>query len=323
MSNTKLRFTDEEIYRANNINIIDYINNLNLQTKRTGKTIKVEGYGGLYIDPTKNRWNCFSQSRGGGPIQLVMFLENKTWVEAVKKLLGVNSSTDLYTQRTSFKEKEDKGNIILPERNNTYKHMIAYLIQTRRIDKSIVYSMISQQKLYEDKYRNCVFVGYDEKNNPRYASIRGTNPNVVFRGEAENSDKAYSFNISGNTNKLYVFESPIEAMSYLTLQKQFIHGREFNHHILSLGGVTDVALMQYLQANPNIEEINICLNNDKAGIIASDQIKEKYKDDYKVKIEYPINKDFNEDLKKLVKTIGVKVEKLLQQEDEEEEELEI
>src|SRR5690554_5045732 len=83
--------TDEEIYRANSVNIIDYVDSLNLKYKKAGKTFKIEGYGGLFIDPYKNRWYCFSKGIGGGPIQLVKFLEGKSWLDSVKILLGFQS----------------------------------------------------------------------------------------------------------------------------------------------------------------------------------------------------------------------------------------
>ncbi|MDR7857043.1 DUF3991 domain-containing protein [Tissierella sp.] len=290
------RYTDEEINEANNVSIVDYINNLNLETKRAGKTFKLEGHGGLYIDPIKNKWNCFSKGKGGGPIQLVMFLENNTWVEAVKTLLGNNYESSHVNLSHKIIDKETSKEFILPKKNKTFNHIIAYLIKTRGIDKDMVYNCIQSKTLYEDERRNCVFVGYDKEGVPKYAGLRGTNSSKEFKGEVENSNKAFSFNIPGETNKLYIFESPIEVMSYLTLQKKFKYHEEFNHHMLSLGCLAPVALNQYLEDNPNIGELNICLNNDKWGIDAANHIKKEYQDRYKINIEFPELKDFNEDL---------------------------
>lgn len=291
------RFTKEELESANNVSIVDYINNLNLETKRAGKTIKVEGHGGLYIDPIRNKWNCFSEGKGGGPIQLVAFLENKTWVESVKTLLGNSYENSIVQNNKKDIRKEENKEFILPKKNNTFNHVIAYLIKTRCIDKDIVYSCIQNKTLYEDEKRNCVFVGYDKEGIPKYAGLRGTNTSRVFKGEVTNSNKAFSFNIPGKTNKLYVFESPIELMSYLTLfQKKSMYDEGFNHHMVSLGCLAPVALDRYLENNPNINEINICLNNDKWGIKAAKNIRQEYQGRYRVNIEYPNLKDFNEDL---------------------------
>lgn len=292
------RLTDEEITKANNMDIMDYINELNLPYKKAGKTIKVEGYGGLYIDPVKNRWNCFSQDIGGGPIQLVKFIEGKSWLESVKTLLGNQYQSHTVNEIRDNKKSQvvEKKDLVLPEKNNTYNHAIAYLIKTRGIDKDIVYEFIKDKKLYEDKKRNCVFVGYDKGGAPQYAGLRGTNTNIPFRGEVPDSDKSYSFSRSGTTNKLYVFESPIELMSYLTLEKIYKNNTDFNHHMLSLGGLSTPSLDRYLRDYPKIEEITFCLNNDKWGIKATKEHKNKYEAKYKVNVKLPNLKDYNEEL---------------------------
>lgn len=313
------RFSKDEINKANNVSIANYINSLNLNTQKVGSTIKVEGYGGLYINPMENKWNCFSQEKGGGIIQLVMFIENKSWVEAVKILLGDSYGSKEVRNRAKNVRKvinEEDREFILPKRNKTFNHIIAYLIKTRKIDKEIVYRLIGKKMLYEDENRNCVFVGYDKKDNPKYASIRGTNSEIPFKGEVKNSNKSYSFNIPGITNKLYIFESPIETISYLTLQKEFSHGHEFRHHILSLGGLATVGLNQYLEDNTNIKEIYICLNNDKWGIAATNKIRKSYQDKYKVEAEYPISKDYNEDLQNYIRTMRIETKETIEEDEE-------
>lgn len=317
---------DEEIYRANDVRIMEYIQKLNLQTKRAGKTLKVEGYGGLYIDPANNRWNCFSKGKGGGPIQLVMFLENKSWLEAVKTLLDGNYESKNISNygKDTMKIKDKNKEFILPKKNKTFNHVIAYLIKTRGIDKDIIYKAIQNKTLYEDEKRNCVFVGYDKEGKARYGGLRGTNTNKVFKGEVENSNKAYSFNIPGKTNKLYIFESPIELMSYLTLQKRFSPNVKLNDHMLSLGCLATLALEKYIEDNPNIKELNLCLNNDKWGINAAKNIRQEYQGRYRVNIEYPKLKDFNDVLIHINKGVQNNSREIqLQNEEIEEYELEL
>ncbi|WIV11170.1 DUF3991 domain-containing protein [Proteiniborus sp. MB09-C3] len=294
MAYEKRRFTDEQIQSANSVNILEYASQY-FDVKRVGvNSYKIEGYGGLHINPVINKWNCFSQNKGGGPIQFVMFTENKSWVESVKQLLGLTFSNTFNYQKDikNVKKEDTKGKLVLPKKNNTYKHMIAYLIQTRGIDKDIVYQFIKDKKLYEDKYKNCVFVGHDKDGNAKYASIRGTNTNTErFRGEVKNSNKAYSFNfLKRNSDRLYAFESPIELMSYMSINKGF------NHNAISLAGVSDIALKKFLRDNKNIETIRFCLNNDQAGKKATKSLVEKYKCDYSIEVEYPLLKDFNEDI---------------------------
>ena len=289
------RLTDEEIARANSASIMDYIYGANLETKKAGKTLKIEGYGGLYIDPVGNRWNCFSQGVGGGPIQFVMFMENKSWVEAVKTILHKTQSDQIRpVSRPTRPAQSDVKEFNLPKKNTTYKHVFAYLIQNRCIDKDIVYEFIKNKTLYEDQRKNCVFVGHDSQGKARYAGLRGTNTYIPFKGEAANSDKAFSFYRKGESNRLYVFESPIELMSYLSIVKKYDSEKNFGHHMLSLGGVTTPALDRYLKEHPNIKEITLCLNNDEPGLRATKEIREKYKDKYEVSIQIPKLKDYND-----------------------------
>lgn len=297
MAYKKLKFTDEELEHANNIDLIDYARKKGLETKKVGSnSYHIKGYGGLYINPKLNVWNCFSQGKGGGPIQFVMFIRNIPWVESVKELLDIgvviNSHAEYFQPKNEIEPKEE---FTLPEKNNTYKHVIAYLIKTRKIHKDLVYKLIKDGKLYEDKNRNCVFIGTDNNNIPRYANLRSSNTNVDFKGDAKNSNKSYPFVIKGKSTKVFVFEAPIEAMSYLTILK--VNGIDsFNHHAIALGGVSDIGLKQYLEDNSNISSIVLCLNNDNPGIEATEKIKKKYKDKYRIEVQYPASKDYNEDL---------------------------
>lgn len=307
------KFTEEEIAKANNTSLIDYVQRSGLKVEKAGDNYyHVKGFGGLYVDSLQNKWNCFSQSKGGGPIQLIMFLENKTWVEAVKHLLDRNCSQYNYQEVKNYRRiTEKKGDFILPEKNNTYKHVFAYLIQTRKIDKDIVNFLVKEKKIYEDKNRNCIFVGYSEsENEPKYAAKHGTNTLQKYKGEVLNSNKAFPFLFGKKGDTVYVFESPIDAMSHATLAK--IQGLDWqNQYRLSLGGLSDMGLDSFLKENPNIKNIFFCLDNDNPGRTTAEKYIEKYKDIYNVDIQKSNLKDFNEDLVATVK------KKLILENDEE------
>ncbi|RJP58063.1 MAG: hypothetical protein C4541_08515, partial [Candidatus Auribacter fodinae] len=130
----------------------------------------------------------------------------------------------------------------------------------------------------------------------RFASIRSTNTSSkAFRCDVANSDKSYSFCIEGSSQKLYIFESPIDLMSYLTFCRLCITS-EFKDHMVSLGGLSDKALERYLKDYPSITQITLCLDNDEAGRFASEQIKNKYHLNYEISRHIPKAKDWNEDL---------------------------
>lgn len=328
----EMHFTDEQIEQANSVNIIDYAKRRGYPVKQvTTHSFKIPGYGGLYIHSGGLKWNRFSADIGGGTIQFVMHMENKSWVEAVKELLNLPASQYLYSTpvQEKFKEKEpDKRLFQIPEKNDTYKHLFAYLINTRKLNKQIVYDLVNLNKIYENKYYNsCVFVGYDETGEAKYAAIRGTSSSMQYRKDVAGSDKSYPFaanvrlgnvcNESEFSNKnLYVFESPIDLMSYLSLLK--LHRiNDFDAYCISLGGVCDLALERFLNEHPEITEITLGLDNDEAGRFACEQIRQKYSNRYIIKRHIPENKDFNEDLIKLSMSAQEKIrsiakEKILQ-----------
>lgn len=310
MKYKKPRFTNDEIERANNISLLNYAEKQDLNLREVSpNSCHIKGYGGLYINPEDNTWYCFSKKKGGGPIQFVMFMEDKTWVEAMKELLEDNINNNIIKPSTYKKNNQKvKKDFILPEKNNTYKHMMAYLIKTRKIDKEIVYGMIKDEKLYEDKNKNCVFVGYDKENNPKYANRRGTNTNKVFKGEIKNSDKSYPFYFGKGGDTVYVFESPIDALSHATIYK--LKGLDWkNQYRLSLGGLSEKGLDRFLGENTEIKNITFCLDNDEPGIEANRKLIQKYKGKrYKTNTYNIIEKDINNELIKFKKRLSRKYE---------------
>ena len=86
------RYTEEQVLQANQVNLIEYAKAHGYPVREYHKGYyKIEGYGGLLLSPEKNSWYweaaCASGKARGGPIQFVMKLEHKSWVEAVNILL--------------------------------------------------------------------------------------------------------------------------------------------------------------------------------------------------------------------------------------------
>jgi hypothetical protein len=159
--------------------------------------------------------------------------------------------------------------------------------------------LLNRDKIYEDKRGNVVFVGYDELMKPRFASLRGTRGNCPFRGDCAGSDKRYSFSISGFSERLYIFESPIDAMSHASIAKAETGAWE-RHSRLSLAGTTDTAMPFFLSQHTAVRELVFSLDNDKAGREAAAMMARKYaKMGYTALIEPPRGKDTNMDLQAL------------------------
>lgn len=187
----------------------------------------------------------------------------------------------------------------LPIANENMHRVFAYLIKQRFIAPNIISFFAKNHTLYEDKeHHNVVFVGVDEDGVPRQAHKRGTATfGKSFRQTVEGSDTKYSFSHFGKSNKLFVFEAPIDMLSYLTLNSENWQ----QHSYIAMNGVYENAVLTALKGHSNLTEIVICTDNDIGGIDAADRLRDILKENEYTNIKriLPTNKDWNEDLKQL------------------------
>ena len=247
---------------------------------------------------------CYWSDTKGGYSALDYFIKVENW-EFLDAALYLNSL--IKNKKLVIKISNSNKNIPfrLPNRNENNAKVLEYLTKERCIDKEIVNYCIKNNLLYEcQKDHSVIFVGYDYRHYPRYAAKRATNSS--FKMDIAGSKKANSFNIvNDKSNKLYVFESSIDLLSYLTLLKN--SGKEYlNDNYLSIAGASTIgnkieettipiALKTFLDYNKNIQEIFLCLDNDKAGKDTTNKIIYHLNNKYKMHIRSPIKcKDINE-----------------------------
>ena len=127
-----------------------------------------------------------------------------------------------------------------------------------------------------------------------FANKRGTydRDGAGFKGDVSGSNKAVGFRLFCDPAKpeVYVFEAPIDLMSFCTLH------REITHNAVALCCLYDGALETYLKENPNLKRIVLCLDADQPGQTASELLKAKYgQKGYIVTVQQPpVGKDWNE-----------------------------
>ena len=190
----------------------------------------------------------------------------------------------------------------LPERNNTFRNIYAYFCNTRRIDKSVVDEMIKRGTLYQDKKGNAVFVRRDETGNIVGAEVHGTNTFKRYKGIVGDGDNVVSFKI-GEPNKVYVFESAIDMMSFKELANQ---DKIQNSLLVSMGGLKATALEEFQKAGMKIYS---CVDNDEAGHKFTSE--HNFSSCHKA-LEETGTKDWNELLKKKKGVIELSEEKSFQ-----------
>mgnify|MGYP001021596121 FL=1 len=103
----------------------------------------------------------------------------------------------------------------------------------------------------------------------------------------------FSFHWHGTSDKIYLFEAPIDMLSYISMHKE--NWKE--HSYAASCSVSDRVLFQCLKDNPNIKNVFLCFDNDEAGQTANKRIADKLnKLNIQNEILIPTHKDWNEDL---------------------------
>jgi len=137
-----------------------------------------------------------------------------------------------------------------------------------------------------------------------------------FKQEVALSDKSFAFTLPGrsNSDRVFCYEAAIDAISAVSLFKR--HGLDWRQdsHV-ALGGTSFLGLNRFLEENPNVRHITVCLDNDETGRRRGDKLAREFSEKgFMVDFAYPIAKDYNQDL---LNEIGA--EKLMRQESERDE----
>lgn len=199
---------------------------------------------------------------------------------------------------------ETRKELVMPELNDKARVAFGYLTKTRGIDYQVVKEFVKRGDIVEDKeHHNVGFVGKDENDKPAYLQFRVPreveDPNAITRWNVSGSQKKYSFRKEGNSGWVYVFESPIDMLSYLTLNPEKEEWKKKNTY-LSMGGVDGASLRAYLDRNEaETTHIVFCLDNDEAGKKAINTLSAEIKKNnpnIKIARDLPTEKDWNEEL---------------------------
>ena len=301
----------ETILQAKQMDLLTYLQNYepNELVHVSGNVYCTKTHDSLKI--SNGKWCWFSRGIGGkSALDYLIKVNGFSFVEAVEQIVGQAAvrSPVFHRQETTKLERK----LILPERNENNEKVKAYL-EGRGIHSVIINYCIKTKRLYEEtKHHNAVFVGCDLEGVPRYGVVRGTS-GIRYLGEVLGSDKHFSFFIPvrAESDTLHLFESAIDLLSFATLE--LFEGKDWrSENQLSLAGVyppkkdgtlmnTPIALSQYLKDRPHIKTINLHLDNDYVGRMATKALASTLSNDYLVINEPPKNgKDYNDQLCNLI-----------------------
>lgn len=292
-----INFSDEDLYRANNADLVTFLESHGERVKRVGATFQY-----IYTDAagthdsvtiSGGKWYDHKNQRGGYAVKFLQEFLGFSFQDSVLELLGGNCSSQVAKPSTKPVVKPFE----LPEANSDMRRVFAYLTKQRFINPQIISHFAHEHKIFEDKkFHNVVFVGTDENGVPKQASVRSTiSFGKPFRITVVGSDTNYSFSHYGNDGKLFVFEAPIDMLSFITMNPKDWK----NHSYIAMNGVYESALLKALESHSGLKNIYICTDNDEGGIEAAERLSDilhakNYENVFRI---LPQNKDWNEDLK--------------------------
>ncbi len=292
-----INFTMEEREQARQIDLASFLISQGESVKKSGSEYEWLD-GSQKVTIRGNLWYHQYEQKGGDAIDFVRRFYNKDYVGAVQLLLSQTGGNLIKSASIKREQKPFK----FPERNDRMSRVFSYLLLTRGVDKEVLYEFVRKKMIYESaKYHNAVFVGFDLDGNPRHAHLRGTVSSNAFKGNVSGSKPEYSFHWNGTSDKLFLFEAPIDMLSFISTHKE----NWKSHTYVASCSVSDRVLFQCLKDNPYIKKVYLCFDNDKAGQTANIRISEKLnKINIQNEILIPKHKDWNEDLTLLEKGKG-------------------
>ena len=209
---------------------------------------------------------------------------------------GKNSNLDLdYFSKENLFASSDST-----VRAAAMKRAIAYLCQTRGIEKDIVLNLIKQGFLMMDKSFNLCFITYtDPASKGEIIAItkKGTTERRFCPNYIKECHTGFLYGRKPNLEaedfkELFIFESPVDMLSFMTLvreKKLLLEDYASSAAYISLNGVGNHAyITKVLDRYPSIGRMTLCLDNDTKGIEAAAVIGAQFADRCEVQDLQPL-----------------------------------
>lgn len=299
--------TKEQIQAAREADLFAYLQfHESGVLKRDGPNYRHKEHDSLVYMTGKRYWYWNSRGRSINALDYLIQIRGYGLVDAVHALVGGEiRQMPLYRNEAERQIKKDpeKKPFTLPWARRCATAAVSYL-QRRGISSEVISRCLRSGLFYEARYKGeavCVFVGKDDAGKAKFACRRSINGSL--KKDVYGSDKEYSFCYppqKPGSRHVAVFESPIDALSHATLQE--LEGWKWDGYRLSLGGTSHVALTAFLERHPEIQRINLYMDNDLGGLKNARRIKAMLHEEQRFKhIRVGINpprmgKDYNEKL---------------------------
>lgn len=212
--------------------------------------------------------------------------------------------TDSAPVRPSSQERKE---FVVPDLVDGKKsRAFGYLVNGRGIDYDVVCDFVRNGFIGETKKSHAVaFLGNDPDGKLAFCQYRQTKKNIPWEHRVRcgaGSNKKYPFRWEGPSDRLYVFEAPIDMFSFISMNKNngSLGANWRDNSYIALCGLDNGSVTAFLNRKPGkIKAVSICLDNDSAGQQGTEALKAKLEKQYEgisVDTCVPEEKDWNDDL---------------------------
>ncbi|ELK46166.1 toprim domain-containing protein [Halobacillus sp. BAB-2008] len=284
----------DQVEVARNVDLIDYLERKGEPLKREGRYYRHQVHDSLVIKNQMYAWNSRDE-KGAGVINFAKMFYGMSFPEAV---LDLNAQG--YKVKDNLQEQSPKEPYHYPSHYEVNDRTKAkgYLTKERKIHPKIVDWLDKKDLIVQDKLGNVVFK-WKQQGEIVGADRQGTSPmkdGRMFKGIDRNSHGSAGFSVDiGKPNSIYLFESPIDALSYWSIKKEKLQ----NTRLVSMSGLKRQTMIDEIKRmgkeGHKVNQITFCTDNDKAGREFANKYHGLMSKEVS-KIDLPTNKDWNASL---------------------------
>ncbi|WP_186672937.1 toprim domain-containing protein [Sporosarcina sp. BP05] len=281
-----------------NVPITDYLISIGEPIVSVGRNYyQHKDHDSLKINVQRNYfvWNSRSgeKNASGGVVQYLQIMHNLTLAEALRKVESDLTGNEL-------KPVENKERAYPKVFNYRVSEVFVpieaqrYLVAERKIPNRIVRHFFSIDLISQNENKEIVFKWYKGDEVVGFTK-QGTQPLTEEQKEKHHTKRDYfkyvapttekdtywGFNyLIGQPKNLFFFEASIDLVSYYTLhEKELLEKGDF--WLIAIDGVAIEKVLaflgyglKYLRLKSCLESLNVCFDNDNAGLLALGKLQE-------------------------------------------------
>ena len=295
---TKLQKIDESVLEnMRHIPIKTVLENRGYKLAQEGQFYRVKTDKlNLVINPADNTFfDNKAQKKGFGAINIMTNVEGFKFREATEYLAEHYGSDKVAKEVLNHPNlKVSAQSLVISNLTKTLSEVpksdkealpevVKHLTKTRKLDPVLVKEMTDAGQIYAEKRNDRVNAVFSNPENS-YAFVRGIT-SIKFTQSRGQMDFIKTQN-TPEPKKIYLFESPIDMLSYRTLYP------EKQGQFVSLQGSSMTGKIEELKLN-SFEKVVCCFDNDRQGKVFAEKVKSICPT---AEVHTPSSKDFNQDL---------------------------